>query len=42
MRKWIERQRNIIDFTIASLIRRKGKNILEFDEITQQVIDTLD
>ena len=27
MRKWIERQRNIIDFTIASLIRRKGKNL---------------
>ena len=27
MRRWIERQRNIIDFTIASLIRRKGKNL---------------
>lgn len=27
MRTWIERQRNIIDFTIASLLRRKGKNL---------------
>ena len=27
MRKWIERQRNIIDFTIAALARRKGKNL---------------
>ena len=27
MGKWIERQRNIIDFTISSLLRRKGKNI---------------
>jgi ABC-type lipoprotein release transport system permease subunit len=27
MRKWIERQRNIIDFTLSSLLRRKGKNV---------------
>ena len=27
MRKWIERQRNVIDFTIAALARRKGKNL---------------
>ena len=27
MIKWIERQRNIIDFTISALLRRKGKNI---------------
>jgi ABC-type lipoprotein release transport system permease subunit len=27
MGKWIERQRNIIDFTLSSLLRRKGKNI---------------
>ncbi len=27
MRKWIEKQRNIIDFTIAALARRKGKNL---------------
>ena len=27
MRKWIERQRNILDFTLSSLLRRKGKNI---------------
>jgi ABC-type lipoprotein release transport system permease subunit len=27
MEKWIERQRNIIDFTLSSLLRRKGKNI---------------
>jgi ABC-type lipoprotein release transport system permease subunit len=27
MGKWIERQRNIIDFTLSSLIRRKGKNV---------------
>jgi lipoprotein-releasing system permease protein len=27
MRTWIEKQRNIIDFTISSLARRKGKNI---------------
>ncbi|MEI9476041.1 MAG: FtsX-like permease family protein [Deltaproteobacteria bacterium] len=26
MGKWIERQRNIIDFTLSSLLRRKGKN----------------
>jgi ABC-type lipoprotein release transport system permease subunit len=28
MRSWIERQRNIIDFTLSSLLRRKGKNVL--------------
>src|SRR5512136_383043 len=28
MNKWIERQRNIVDFTLSSLGRRKGKNIL--------------
>ena len=28
MRSWIERQRNIIDFTLCSLLRRKGKNVL--------------
>jgi ABC-type lipoprotein release transport system permease subunit len=27
MEKWIERQRNIIDFTLSSLFRRKGKNM---------------
>jgi lipoprotein-releasing system permease protein len=27
MRIWIEKQRNIIDFTLSSLARRKGKNI---------------
>jgi hypothetical protein len=27
MRIWIERQRNVIDFTLSSLVRRKGKNI---------------
>lgn len=27
MEKWIERQRNIIDFTLSSLLRRKGKNM---------------
>lgn len=26
MNGWIERQRNILDFTISSLLRRKGKN----------------
>ena len=26
-KKWIERQRNIIDFTLSSLLRRKGKNM---------------
>lgn len=26
MRSWIEKQRNIIDFTLSSLLRRKGKN----------------
>ena len=27
MAHWIERQRNILDFTFSSLLRRKGKNI---------------
>src|SRR4030043_2264320 len=27
MRKWIDRQRNILDFTLSSLLRRKRKNI---------------
>jgi len=27
MQSWIEKQRNIIDFTLSSLTRRKGKNI---------------
>ena len=27
MEKWIERQRNIVDFTLSSLLRRKGKNV---------------
>ena len=26
MRKWIERQRNILDFTLSSLLRRKWRN----------------
>ena len=26
MKRWIDRQKNIIDFTLSSLIRRKGKN----------------
>ena len=30
MAKWIERQRNIIDFTLSSLLRRKRKNIALF------------
>jgi hypothetical protein len=27
MQTWIEKQRNIIDFTLSALSRRKGKNI---------------
>jgi hypothetical protein len=27
MARWIDRQRNILDFTFSSLLRRKGKNI---------------
>jgi ABC-type lipoprotein release transport system permease subunit len=27
MARWIEKQRNIIDFTLSALLRRKGKNI---------------
>lgn len=27
MKKWIEKQKNILDFTLASLLRRKAKNI---------------
>jgi ABC-type lipoprotein release transport system permease subunit len=27
MRNWIEKQKNIVDFTLSSLSRRKGKNI---------------
>lgn len=27
MRNWIEKQRSILDFTISSLMRRKGKNV---------------
>ena len=26
MESWIERQKNILDFTLSSLLRRKGKN----------------
>ncbi len=26
MKEWIERQKNILDFTLSSLLRRKGKN----------------
>jgi len=26
MKRWIERQKNVIDFTLSSLLRRKGKN----------------
>ena len=26
MKKWIEKQRNVIDFTLSSLLRRKGRN----------------
>jgi lipoprotein-releasing system permease protein len=26
MESWIERQKNVIDFTLSSLLRRKGKN----------------
>ncbi len=26
MEKWIERQKHIIDFTLSSLLRRKGRN----------------
>ena len=27
MKKWIERERNIIEFTLSSLLRRKRKNV---------------
>ena len=27
MARWVERQRNILDFTFSSLLRRKGKNV---------------
>lgn len=27
MRRWIEKQRKIVDFTLSSLVRRKGKNL---------------
>ena len=27
MKPWIERQKNILDFTLSSLLRRKGKNL---------------
>ena len=27
MKTWIERHRNILDFTLSSLVRRKGKNL---------------
>jgi ABC-type lipoprotein release transport system permease subunit len=27
MRTWIEKQRNMVDFTLSALLRRKGKNI---------------
>lgn len=27
MRDWIEKQRNLIDFTLSSLLRRKGRNV---------------
>ena len=30
MRSWIEKQRSILDFTLSSLLRRKGKNISLF------------
>jgi ABC-type lipoprotein release transport system permease subunit len=30
MQKWIERQRKILDFTLSSFLRRKGKNIALF------------
>ncbi len=30
MRMWIEKQRNLIDFTLSSLARRKGKNLALF------------
>ncbi len=30
MKKWIEKQRNILDFTLSSLLRRKAKNISLF------------
>jgi len=28
--KWIDKHRNLIDFTLSSLLRRKGKNIALF------------
>jgi ABC-type lipoprotein release transport system permease subunit len=34
MKKWIERQRNILDFTLSSLLRRKRKNIALFSVYT--------
>lgn len=27
MRRWIERQRSLVDFTVSSLLRRRGKNL---------------
>ncbi len=27
MKRWIEKQRNVLDYTISSLLRRKGKNL---------------
>jgi len=30
MRSWIEKQRSILDFTLSSLLRRKGKNLSLF------------
>lgn len=38
MRKWIERQRNVIDFTIAALARRKGKNLALISVYTSVVM----
>jgi ABC-type lipoprotein release transport system permease subunit len=37
MKKWIERQRNILDFTLSSLLRRKRKNIALFSVFTLMV-----
>ena len=27
MASWIERQKNVLDYTLSSLLRRKGKNL---------------
>jgi len=35
--EWIEKQRNVLDFTLSSILRRKGKNIALFTVYTAMV-----